>query len=182
VLLRKLTDAMAGQQHYRMFFDSDMLFWREPQDLLERAAAHGALYMADIADDGYTVSRQILREKFGVTAASAVNSGLVGLNAEKIDWDLLERVCAFLVEAPGDKRLVEQTLWAVALGAQSASPLPAHDYCVVVDPRQWEDAQNGAAPILLHYAWHARLAYTAEEWRRYLDLIRSDHSMIRASK
>lgn len=169
VLLRKLTDAMAGRRGYRLFFDSDMLFWREPSELLARVTAVEPLYMADIGDDGYTVSRTILAGKFGVPVAAGVNSGLVGLTAERIDWELLERACAFLLESQGDRRLLEQTLWAVVLGAQTARPLDAHTYRTVIDPLQWAKVrEQESSPALLHYAWHARLPYTAGEWRRYL--------------
>lgn len=170
VLLRKLTDAMAGQRGYRLFFDSDMLFWREPAELLARAAAADPLYLADTADDGYTASRTVLAEKFGSPVAAGVNSGLVGLDAGRIDWDLLERVCAFLLQSPGDRRLLEQTLWAVALGAQDARPLAAPDYRVVINPPGWAAARRQEPPpALLHYAWHARLPYAAGEWRRCLE-------------
>lgn len=169
VLLRKLTDAMAGQRGYRLFFDSDMLFWKRPVELLDRGNAGDPFYMADTVDDGYTVPRAILRERFGVKVAAGVNSGLVGAHAERIDWELMERVCQFLLNSPGDQRLLEQTLWAVVLGAQSARPLTPETYRVVVDPAMWTAARAATPqPVLMHYAWHGRFPYTAKEWPRYL--------------
>jgi hypothetical protein len=169
VLLRKLTDAMAGARGYRLFLDSDMLFWRKPTELLDRAAAGDPLYLADTVDDGYTANRAELQRALGTSAAAAVNSGLVGLDAGRIDWPLMERACAFLRSASGDRRLLEQTLWAIALGAVSARPLDAAAYRVVVDPPQFDAARKTVPePILLHYAWRARLPYAGGEWQRYL--------------
>ncbi|MDD3180126.1 MAG: hypothetical protein PHQ04_07200 [Opitutaceae bacterium] len=169
VFLRKLTDAMAGTTGYRLYFDSDMLFWRQPEELLARAATRNPLYMADIVDDGYTMTRDAITRSLGVAAATGVNAGLVGLDASRIDWELMERACESLRNSPGDQRLLEQTLWAIALGAQDARPLAADTYRLVIDPMQWHAARiQTPSPALLHYAWHARLPYTASEWRRYL--------------
>ena len=171
VLLRKLTDAMADRRGYRLFFDSDMIFWDRPRELLARAAAAEPLYLADTGEHHYTMPPADLARALGVPVAAAVNSGLVGLDAAAIDWDLMERACVLLRSAPGDQRLLEQTLWAVALGAQGAQPLDASVYRVVIDPIQWRDAcAQTPPPVLLHYAWHARLPYTAGEWQRYLAL------------
>lgn len=171
VLLRKLTDAMAGQVGYRLLFDSDMLFWSEPRELLRTIAAQMPLYLADTVDDGYTATRAEITRALGVPVATGVNSGLVGLDATRIDWELMERACAFLRSAPGDQRLLEQTLWALALGAAEARPLDSAAYRVVVDPPHWQTAcAQAPAPVLLHYAWQARLPYAAHEWRRYLGL------------
>lgn len=173
VLLRKLTDAMAGQAGYRLLFDSDMLFWRRPDELLERAGAGAPLYMADTVADGYTASRAEMTRALGVPVAEGVNSGLVGLDAGRIDWDLMERACHFLRDSAGDQRLLEQTLWAVALAAQKARPLDAPAYRVVVDPPHLATVQSeGREPTLLHYAWRARLPYAAREWRRHLETTR----------
>jgi hypothetical protein len=169
VLLRKLTDAMAGRRGYALLFDSDMIFWREPHELLDRAGKGESLYLTDTVADGYTVSRAELGRTLGVPVAVGVNSGLVGLDSSKIDWELIERACEFLRSARGDQRLLEQTLWAIALGAANAIPLDPSTYRVVIDPTQWRRARHGKpAPVLLHYAWHARFPYTAGEWRRYL--------------
>jgi hypothetical protein len=54
VLLRKLTDAMAGRRGYRLFLDSDMRFWAKPDELLARCRSATPLYMADTVADGYT--------------------------------------------------------------------------------------------------------------------------------
>jgi hypothetical protein len=144
-----------------------MLFWREPTELTARARNQDPLYLSDISPDGYTANRTELRRALGVSVAEGVNSGLVGLDANQIDWELMERACAFLRAHPGDQRLLEQTLWAVALGAQSARPLNSSDYKVVIDPSGFRGALASHPPALLHYAWHARLPYAANEWRRY---------------
>lgn len=172
VLLRKLTDAMAGQEGFRVFFDSDMLFWSRPDELLSRIAAADPLYMADTVEDGYPASRAEIGRALGVSVAAGVNSGLVALDASRIDWDLMERACAFVRSTPGNQRLLEQALWAVALGAQQARPLAASAYRVMIDPTHWQQARaEHPGPILMHYAWYSRLPYLAGEWRRYLNTL-----------
>ncbi|MDE3084846.1 MAG: hypothetical protein KGJ37_06480 [Verrucomicrobiota bacterium] len=171
VLLRKLTDTLAGQQGYRVFFDSDMIFWKRPEELIARAERNEPFYMADLGEGGYTLPRAVLKQKLGVDPAPGVNSGLVAACAEKVDWDLIERACVLLLDEGHDRRLLEQTLWAIVLGAQTAQPLPAADYRLVIDPPAWRAAISAARPVLLHYAWHARLPYVASEWRQYLNSI-----------
>jgi hypothetical protein len=174
VLLRKLTDTMAGQQGYRMVFDSDMLFWARPDELLGRAAKKASLFMADVGDEGYTASRADLKRAFGVATAQGLNSGLVGVDAGLIDWELMERVSGFLWNAPGDRRLLEQTLWAIILGESETRPLDPQSYRLLIEPTQWSRVRAvPPTPILLHYAWHARLLYSAGEWQRYLEVCAS---------
>jgi hypothetical protein len=168
-MLRKMTDAMAGQSGYRLVFDSDMLFWAAPTELVTRASANQPLYLADLTDDGYTMSRADILRHLGHPAAKGVNGGLVALAAHRIDWELMEKACALLWESLGDRRLVEQTLWAIALAGQEAAPLDPVAYRLLIDPKMWQRARAEAkSPPLLHYAWHARLPYAATEWRRYL--------------
>jgi hypothetical protein len=171
VLLRKLTDTMAGERGYRLFLDSDMLFWRRPDELLSRAERSEPLYMADLSDDGYALSRAMLKQRIGVEPAPGVNSGLVGAHAERVDWDLIERACKLLVAEGRDQRLLEQTLWAVVLAGQQARPLDAREYRLVIDPPGLRAALATGRPTLLHYAWHARLPYVADEWRLYVETL-----------
>ena len=169
VLLRKLTDTLAGERGYRLFLDSDMIFWRRPGEMLARLARTEPFYMADLGDDGYTLPRSVLQEKLGVAPAPGVNSGVVAVHPEAVDWDLLERACALLLAEGRDQRLLEQTLWAIVLGAQKARPLPAADYRLVIDPPACRETIATGRPALLHYAWHARLLYAASEWQYYLN-------------
>jgi hypothetical protein len=168
VLLRKLTDTLVGEHGYRLFFDSDMLFWNHPGELLARVRRGESLYMADAGGDGYTLPRSILKQYLSVEPAPTVNSGLIGVHADNIDWDLLERACALLLTEGQDQRLLEQTLWAILLAQQNARALPASDYRVVIDPPACRAALAEGRPVLMHYAWHACLSYAADEWQRYL--------------
>jgi hypothetical protein len=168
ILIRKLTDSMAGRVGYHLLLDSDMLFWRRPTELLQRLRANDPVYLSDVSVEGYTAPRAELERRFRISVAPAVNSGLVGVNASLIDWDLIERACDFLRHSSGDRRLLEQTLWAVVLGAVGANSLDPTDYAVSIDPRTCLRLRCATPqPALLHYAWHARLSYTAGEWRRY---------------
>lgn len=169
VLMRKLMDSMAGRTGIRMLLDSDMLFWDRPAELLSFMAGGTPCHMRDIAPDGYTLPRAALERHLGTPVASWVNSGLVLLDAGRIDWELLERACAYMLESSGDRRLLEQTLWAVALGPMGGRALDGQAYAVAIDPPGWEALRRKRpGPALMHYAWHARLPYAAEEWHRYL--------------
>jgi hypothetical protein len=167
VLLRKLLDTLTDMEGYGLVLDSDMLFWRRPDSLLARAEREQPFYLSDIGEEGYTLPLRELKSALGVEAAAGVNSGLVAAHAGKVDWDLMERACRLLVGSAGDQRLLEQTLWAIALGGQDAKRLCEADYRVVIDPDGWRAAME-ENPVLIHYAWHARLPFVAGEWRRYL--------------
>jgi hypothetical protein len=176
VLMRKLLDALAGQDGYHLFVDSDVLFWREPRELVEAATAEQSLYLDEGSGESYCLPRAKLERELGMTLPPGVNSGLVGLQAGSLDWELLERAVA-VMEGRGNRRILEQSLWGVALATQNPRALDPTSYKLCGYPEHVAALRAGPAenfPTMVHYAWHARYPYLESEWKIYFNACTSD--------
>jgi hypothetical protein len=107
-----------------------------------------------------------------MTLPAGVNSGLVGLDVSSLDWQRLERA-ASLMEGRGNRRILEQSLWGVALAAQNPKALDSTSYKLCGYPEHVAALRAGSKvefPAMIHYAWHARYPYFETEWKKYLEL------------
>jgi hypothetical protein len=164
VLFRKLLDPHLGATGWRLFCDSDMLVFHRPDFLLAwlRAPA-AALHMADVTR-AYGYELTLLEELAGRTVPDRVNTGVLGLRSEQIDWDQMEFWCRTLIERAGTHYYQEQALAALLLSGQPHTVLPAADYVVL--PRPPEIAACQAA--LHHYVADSKSWYFRENWRKVL--------------
>lgn len=170
VLMRKILDALTGEQGYHLFIDSDVLFWKEPAELIVATAKHQAIHLDEGSGESYCLPRAKLERELAMKLPEGVNSGLVGLDAGLIDWHLLERA-AGIMAGRGNRRLLEQSLWGVALVGQDPRALNARDYRLCGYPEHvaaLRDLPPEQFPAMLHYAWHARYPYLESEWQMYL--------------
>lgn len=165
--LRKLTDLHAGAQGWTLVLDSDMLFFRRPEALLDWCSAPDrAIYMQD-RDRSYGYSEALMTELSGGRVPDRVNVGLYALRAEEIDWDRAEHLCRTLLEREGPHYLHEQALTALLLAEQGARPLSRQDYVVLPD---LTEGRNPAA-VLHHYVAHSKRAYYQHGWRKILSSV-----------
>ncbi len=158
--LRKLTDLHAGRRGWRLVLDSDMLFFRRPDALLEwLSAPTKPIHMLDIGDAyGYPVSA--LQELLDAPLASHVNVGICGLRSDALDWDRIEHWCAALLAKHGTSYYLEQALVAMILSGQNALRLPVEDYRLLPD-----DAEcRRPTAALHHYVAEAKRGYFRHAW------------------
>ncbi len=161
--LRKLTDIHVAAQRFTLVLDSDMLFFREPTELLGWFAKPHPLYMQDVATM-YGYPSAFLAELAGAPIPEPVNVGLYALDAASIDWDRVEHWCRRQLNVYGPHYLQEQALTAMAFTGVRATALSRADY--VVRPCSAE----GRAPtaILHHYVAHSKRSYYQYGWRQIL--------------
>jgi hypothetical protein len=159
--LRKLTDCHAGNHTWRLVLDSDMLFFRRPDRLLDWLNHPGpSIHMADI-HDAYGYSPELMAALVEKKIPSQVNVGICGLYSNQIDWDKIERWCRQLEFAEGTSYYLEQALIAMLLAGQDAVNLPASDYRLMPD-----DAEcRHPSAIMHHYVDLSKRGYYRDAWR-----------------
>lgn len=164
--LRKLTDMHLDPAPHRLILDSDMLFFRRPERLIEWYNAPQALYMQDVTTAyGYPIDD--LSRLAGAPVPERVNVGLYALDQHAIDWDRLEFWCASQIETHGPSYLQEQALTAMLFAGRPATVLPRADYIVM------PELSEGRAPaaVLHHYVAHSKRSYYQHGWQRIWDRV-----------
>lgn len=169
VLMRKILDALAGERGYHLFIDSDVLFWKEPTELIAATAKQQAIHLDEGSGESYCLPHAKLERELAMKLPEAVNSGLIGLDAGLMDWPLIERA-ARLMAGRGNRRILEQSLWGVAIAGQRSRALCNRDYKLCGYPEHVAALRARPSeqfPAMVHYAWHARYPYLESEWKKY---------------
>jgi len=164
VLFRKLLDVHAGETGWRLFLDSDMLFFRRPEQLLAWLAAPAqSLHLID-AERAYGYELSLLAELAGQAVPDLVNTGVLGLRSDTIDWDRMEHWCHTLIARAGTHYYQEQALIALHLATRPHLALPREDYLVLPEPPEASECRA----VLHHYVAGSKRWYFRHNWRRLL--------------
>lgn len=160
----KLTDLqMLCRARRTLMIDSDILFFSRPSSVLDAAesCAPQSMFMRDPADN-YNISRERAREVLRIDLAPRVNTGLVIVDRNIIDFN---RCDYFLSdeEIARPTGFIEQTLYAlVASERGQVGYLPA-SYLVSLAPRVCIESL-----VARHYAGPTRALLTSEGMPRLL--------------
>lgn len=114
--------------------------------------------------NAYGYPLELLRELAGQPVPERVNTGLIGLRSEEIDWDRLEYWCRTLIERQGTHYYQEQALVALLLAGRRHCAAPPTDYVTL--PRPPEASECRA--VMHHYVAGSKRWYFRENWRRVL--------------
>ena len=162
--IRKLINTHAGSQGWKLVLDSDMLFFRRPDFLLDwLRAPDRPLHMVDVKDS-YGYSRPLLESLAGAPLPSRLNVGFCGLCSDALDWEKLEFWCRRLIAAEGTSYYLEQALVAMLCAGRSCAIAPAQDYQVL--PSETECRELRA--VLHHYVAGSKRGYYRQTWREAL--------------
>lgn len=155
-LFRKLLDVHGGRSGWTLFIDSDTYFHRNPKELLDcMEAASRPCFMQDHWSN-YGHAPEFVDEVAGHPIIRLINSGLVGLRSEQIDWDKLERWLAAMRSRPGRSVFFEQGLTAMLLSSlPDPLALPPCDYAL--SPGRREVLRPSAA--FHHYAGESKYRF-----------------------
>jgi hypothetical protein len=163
-LIKKITDIHLGRMGWRVFFDADLLFFRRPDALLEWwDNPRVPLTSVDVAY-AYGYSMELLNELAGRPVYDFINTGLLGLKSDSIDWDRMEYWCRTLIERAGTDYYQEQALVALQLAGLDRAVLPRQDY--LVHPRGEEALACRA--VLHHYVDLSKKDYFRNNWRHFV--------------
>tara|TARA_R110002073_G_scaffold56906_2_gene144969 strand:+ start:7023 stop:7952 length:930 start_codon:yes stop_codon:yes gene_type:complete len=160
--IRKLTDVHLGSEGPKLVLDSDMLFFKQPTELLEWIRnPQGTCLMTDCVES-YGYSRALMESLCGSILPSKLNVGICGLRSEQIEWEQMEDWCQRLHAAEGTSYYLEQALVAM-LAAQpdQISVMPASDYITFPTHEQVKSKMG----VLQHYVADSKPWYFGKAWR-----------------
>jgi hypothetical protein len=163
-LMRKLLDLHAGGTGWRLFLDSDMLFFREPAWMLQWLShPKSPVHMWDYQNSyGYSLDLLdglISEDAPGRTMPHKINTGFCGLRSDEIDWPRLEFWGQRLLASAGINHFTEQCLTAMLMAPNRCAAPPA-DYLIL--PTKEESQKPTAA--MHHYVAESRTWYHIYGW------------------
>lgn len=163
-LMRKLLDVHAGSSGWKLFLDSDMLFYRRPTFLLEWLQTPARpCHMVDVGR-AYGYSEQLMTSLTQAIIPERLNSGICGLNSGALDWEQLEFWCGTMLEREGSSYYQEQALTAMLMASKPCAVVPAKDYVVLP---AYEEVMNPQA-VLHHYVAECKVWYFRHAWKHIL--------------
>lgn len=163
-LLRKLTDPHVGATGWKLLLDSDLLFFHHPGLLLEWLDAPARPLRATDVQTAYGYPLALLAELAGQPVPELVNTGLIGLRSEEIDWDKVEYWCCTLIERQGTHYYQEQALVALLLAGRPHVIAPICDYVTLPRPPEAGDCRA----VMHHYVAESKRWYFRHNWSRAL--------------
>jgi len=168
--MRKLTDVHAGRSDWNLVLDSDMLFFRKPNELLRWSESPSRpLFMKD-CEESYGFPRSTLEALCRAPLPSMLNVGVTGLDSGAIDWQQLEFWARSLLRTHGSSYYLEQALCAMISSEIGVKILPGSTY--IVQPSS-EQAATGAG-CLQHYVAESREAYYLHAWQVWRSRLRPE--------
>lgn len=162
--IRKLTDVHAGREGWKLVIDSDLLFFRRPEVILDWLRQPDRPLHAVDCEESYGYSRPLMSRLAGNPIPPLVNVGLCGLNGGGLDWRELENWCADLIAAERTSYYLEQALVAMLAGRQPCAIAPAVDYITM--PAKREVLRPAA--VMHHYVADSKRWYFRHGWRHTL--------------
>jgi hypothetical protein len=158
-LMRKLMDLHAASSGWKLFLDSDILFFRNPQWMIAWLKdPQQPVYMRDY-QNSYGYSAALLEELLGCPMPPMVNTGLCGLRSDSIDWEQLEHWASRLLARQGVNHFSEQCLAAMLMQRTDGIGAP-RDYLV------WPSEAESRHPssVMHHYVAESRTWYHILGW------------------
>lgn len=160
--IRKLIDTHIGRRDWKFAMDSDLLFFRRPDQLISWfSRPAGPLHAIDCMES-YGYSRPLMERLAGAPIPPMINVGLIALRSETLNWDEIEAWSAELIAQEKASYYLEQALCAMLLAREpSRVAVPAGDYLTM--PDEAEVAQPKA--VMHHYVAESKRWYFQVGWR-----------------
>lgn len=165
-LLRKLTHPHVGKTGWKLLIDSDLLFFHRPTLLVDWLDHPSVPLRATDIMYTYGYPLPLLNELAGQPVPELVNTGLLGLRSEEIDWDKQEYWCRTLIERQGTHYYQEQALVALMLAGRPNIAAPLSDYVTMPVPPETRECRA----VMHHYVANSKAAYFQHCWRTALTL------------
>ena len=162
--IRKLTDVHVATRGWKLVMDSDLLFFRQPNFLLDWLAAPDRPLHAVDSETSYGYPLELMAQLAGHQLAELVNVGLCGLRSEALDWDRLEHWCRVLIERHGPHYFLEQALVAMLVAGQRGAVAPAAEYLTCPQPPEADERRA----VMHHYVADSKRWYFQRNWRHAL--------------
>ena len=144
-----------------MMFDSDLLFFRHPREILDWANAESdECWFNEDVQEASLISAADARDDLGVRPWPRVNSGLGLICKAAIDLDFIDRALAVTSILRGHIWRVEQTLYMLCAARHGKGGLLPKTYEVSLNRRAAEDT------VARHYVGAVRDQFFSEGLKR----------------
>jgi len=162
--LKKLTDIHTLNSSTKLVLDSDMLFFREPTEMIKwLKQPTGCLFMID-CEESYGYSRKLMEELAGYRIPKMVNVGAFGFNSSSINWQKLEDWGSNLEKNEGTTYYLEQALSAMLVAnEQPKISLSKEEYIVNPSTTDFNEVK------LHHYVDLSKQFYFNSAWKISID-------------
>ncbi|MEO0454840.1 MAG: glycosyl transferase [Verrucomicrobiota bacterium] len=160
--IRKLIDVHIGQADWKLVLDSDILFFRKPEALLQWCSNPCSPLHAIDCEESYGYPRGVMEQLCGCPIPNKLNVGLCGLKSNDIDWERLEHWTKYLVSLYGTHYYLEQALVAMIVRDLPSTVVSAEDY--ITGPSLPEALECRA--VMHHYVANSKKWYFRNNWRR----------------
>ena len=157
-MMKLIDPAVVASAERIVILDSDVLFFREPRELLTHVAhapAETWVFQRDPIST-YNVTEDVAASALGIQIPARVNSGIAVVPRSLVDFDLCER----LLEHPDVRRpsgWIEQTLFALCAGSRGHVEYLSPSYSISL-----ERGLDYEGFIARHYAGPSRPLLTEE--------------------
>jgi len=161
-MFKKLLDIHAGESDWRLQMDSDILFFRNPEFLINwHDRPNYSIHLKGIRN-AYSCSISYLSELVGRPVRQRVNAGLLGLRSIEIDWEQMEFWTQKLLQNGGKPHLMEQTLYGLHLSENKCLALDPEEYVLLPEPPEVYECKA----VMHHYIVHSRRWHFQRNWKR----------------
>ncbi len=162
--IRKLTDIYSDENgHWKLVLDSDMLFWKEPIQIIHwLKKPEQPFYIVD-CETAYGYSLNIMEKLSANTIQEKINVGAIGLCKNLVDFDKLELWAKTLEQKYGASYYLEQALSAMIIGNRECEIGNPKDYIVYPSQQQVENKEG----VLHHYVDVSKKWYFKETWKKF---------------
>lgn len=165
VLMRKLMDVHASTPGWKLFLDSDMLFFSRPDALIQWLRNPVSPCCMEDIMNSYGYSESVLTAELKNPLPDFVNTGICGLAREAVDWERLDHWCARLTAAHGINHFLEQALTAMCFSETPFHMMPRKHYVASPIREQLVPAPVG---VMHHYVADSRTLLYRFGWRLVL--------------
>jgi len=162
--LKKLTDPHVGLNGPKLVIDADILFFREPSELLRWCDSPSGILCATDVTESYGYSRPLMEELAGGTIPEKINVGITGLQSEGLDWTEIERWCRELITREKTNYYLEQALVAMLCAGRPFTQLGLARY--ITGPTDQQVVTGDGA--VQHYVDLSKKEYFRSAWKEFM--------------
>jgi hypothetical protein len=161
--LKKLTDPHAGSTGPKLVMDADILFFREPSEMLRWCGSPSGILCATDVTESYGYSRPLMEKLAGGTIPEKINVGITGLHSETLDWERIEWWCRELITREKTNYYLEQALVAMLCATRPFTQLSLRPY--ITGPSD-EEVLAGEG-VMQHYVDLSKKEYFRSAWKGF---------------
>jgi hypothetical protein len=172
-LTRKITDLHAGETGWKLLLDSDILFFRRPDFLLEWLQnPDRPCFMVDV-DTAYGYSPQLRYALARRPIPEAANIGIFGWRSEVLDFAQIQDWLETMVDREDRRYNVTQALCSLMFSGRDCAIAPPEEYIV------FPSVEEGKSPsaTLHHYVAESKRAYFQYGWKHVARDYREDEKV-----